>query len=98
MTALGIAALITAGVLMLWPIHANGVSGNAMQPHYRQFSLEADQPLPAHPTRADFVRLGLTWPHDIVNDRRAWAAITAGSGFALICLAMAATAASRRAR
>ena len=84
LSVLGLAALAAAIALMLWPIHADGVSGDALQPHYRSFAVEANQPLPAHPTRADFVRVGLTWPHDVVNNRRVLSASIAGGGAVLL--------------
>lgn len=85
---LGLALLVAAAVLMLWPLHANGVSGNALQPHYTSFGVEAYAPIPTHPTRTDFVKLGIAWPHDIVHDRRVLsAAIAAGGAFLLIAAA-----------
>ena len=38
---IGLALLVAAVVLMLLPLHANGVSGNALQPHYTQFGVAA---------------------------------------------------------
>lgn len=87
--ALGLALLAGAAVLMLWPIDANGVSGNAFRPRYTSFGVDSYAPLPAHATRADFVRLGITWPHDVVHDRRVFAAGTAAGGAVLAVAAVA---------
>ena len=87
LAVLGLAALAAAIVVMLWPIHANGVHGNAFQPHYTSFGVEAYAPLPMHPTHADYVRLGITPPHDVVRDRRIEAAGTAAAGVVLLLIA-----------
>lgn len=96
LAVLGLALLVAAAVLMLWPIHSNGVHGNALQPRYTSFGVEAYAPLPAHPTHADFVRLGITPPHDVVHDRRVLSAGIAGGG--LVLLLSAALIPSRESR
>jgi hypothetical protein len=91
--SLGLLLLAGAAVLMLWPIHANGVSGNAFRPHYKSYGVEAYSPLPAHPIRADFVSRGISWPPDTVHNRRILAAGTAAGG---VVLGLAAVAHRRR--
>ena len=96
---LGLALLIAAAVLMLWPLHANGVHGNALQPHYSGFGWYAYTSLPAQPTHADFVRAGITVPQDVVHDRRILAAAVAAAGaVALLGAALIRPAASRQRR
>jgi hypothetical protein len=104
---LGPALIVAAAVLMLWPLHANGVSGNAIRPHVHDFGWYSYIALPAHPTHADFVRAGVTPPQDVVHDRRWLAAEVAGAGAILGVLSVAvmrrrrpetATAASRPTR
>jgi len=84
---LGLALLAAAVAVMLWPLHANGVSGNAFQPHYSDFGRYSYVSLPAHPTHADFVRAGITVPQDVVRDRRLLAAAVAGAGLVLLIAA-----------
>jgi hypothetical protein len=85
--AIGSALLAAAAVLMLWPLHANGVSGNAAQPHYSDFGWYSYTALPAHPTHADFVRAGITTPQDVVHDRRVLSAGIAAGGAAMMLTA-----------
>ena len=84
LAVLGLLLLATAAALMLWPLHADGVRGNAFRPRYTSFGVEAYAPLPTHPTHADFVRLGITPPHDVVHDRRVLSAGIAGGGAVLL--------------
>lgn len=81
---LGLPLLVAAAMLMLWPLHDTGVSGNAFRPHYTSFGVEAYTPMPTHPTRADFVKLGIAWPHDVVHDRRVLSAAIAAGGAVLL--------------
>jgi len=81
---LALALLVAAAVLMLWPLDANGVHGNAFQPHYSDFGWYSYASLPAHPTHADFVRAGITVPQDVVHDRRVLSAAIAAGGVVLL--------------
>jgi len=84
---LGLALLVAAAVLMLWPLHANGVSGNALRPHYSGFGWYSYVSLPPHPTHADFVRAGITVPQDVVHDRRVLSAAIGAGGAVLLLVA-----------
>jgi hypothetical protein len=72
-------ALAGALVVLLWPLHANGVSGTALLPRYHDFgwvaydgpSLPADRPL----TLDDLRHAGVRVPQDVVERRRRIAAV-----------------------
>ena len=81
---LGLALLAAAVVLMLWPLHANGVHGNALRPHYSDFGWYSTVAMPPHPTHADFVRAGITVPQDVVRDRWVLSGAIAGAGTVLL--------------
>ncbi len=69
--AVGLAGVVAAGVIGLWPLRANGVTGSALRPHYSEyFSVYSLRPLPDRPTPADFRRAGVRLPIDAVHDRR----------------------------
>jgi hypothetical protein len=93
--ALGLLAAALA--LVLWPMHGNGLSGNALRPHYSSFGWYSYVAMPQHPTHEDFLRAGITMPQDVVRDRRILAAIVAATGVMLLG-GVGATAALRRAR
>jgi len=40
----------------LWPLDANGVSGNALRPRYTDFGFTTYAPLSLHPTHAELRR------------------------------------------
>ncbi len=80
MIALGQAGVAGGIVLAFWPIHHNGVSGNAITPHYGDFGWFAYAPLPAHPSLEDLRRGGVTVPQDVVAERRRGAAVVAAAG------------------
>ena len=76
----GIAALAAGIAMLLWPFHENGVSGNALRPHYGDFawfsysntlSTEDGQLLRGEPPS----------PRERVNDRR-----HAAEGFGVLAL------------
>jgi hypothetical protein len=48
----GLGLLAAAAVLVLLPMHGNGLSGSAVQPQYGAYYWASYQPLPAHPTTA----------------------------------------------
>ena len=81
---LGLALIVAAAVLMVWPLHANGVRGNALQPRYTSFGWYSYAAVPARPTHADFIRAGITVPQDVVHDRRVLSAELAGGGVVLL--------------
>jgi len=80
---LGLALVVAATVLMLWPLHANGLSGNAFQPHYKGFGWYSYTPPPAHYLTAYFIDAGPT-PQDLVHDRRVLSAAIAAGGAVLV--------------
>lgn len=84
--ATGIAAVSASTVLLLLPFRAEGVSGNAIRPHYGPFGWFSYEPLPEHPTRADLRRAGVASPRDAVRARRGQAAVLGILG-ALLLLA-----------
>ncbi|MDQ1683641.1 MAG: hypothetical protein QOC82_378 [Frankiaceae bacterium] len=86
---LGLALIVAAAVLMLWPLRANGVRGNALQPHYTSFGWYSYASLPVHPTHADFIRAGITVPQDVVHDRRVLSAGIAAGGAVMLAGAVA---------
>ena len=71
--AIGVAGIVAAVVIGFWPLHANGVSGSALRPHYGGMfyvGFYASGPLPDDPTPADLRRAGVRLPVDVVHDRR----------------------------
>jgi hypothetical protein len=75
---------------MLWPLHANGVSGMALRPHYNEyFSFTTYEQLPDHPTNDDLRHAGVRLPVDVVWRRRHIAEILAGTGVVLAAAGLA---------
>ena len=71
MVGVGVAAIAVALTLALWPLHSNGLRGNAIAPRYStSIGFYSLTPLPAHPTKADLRRAGITLPRDRVANRR----------------------------
>jgi hypothetical protein len=89
----GVMVVTGAAVLLLWPLHANGLSGTAARPHYSAFGWAGYAPLPTHPTPAVLREAGVTLPSDVVVTRRRQAAAVGGAGLAL---AAAGVVAARR--
>jgi hypothetical protein len=68
---LGVWALAIAVALAVWPLHGNGLSGNAVSPTYSKYvGFYSYTPLPPNPTKADLRRAGITLPQDVINARR----------------------------
>jgi len=80
----GLAAITLALGLMLAPIRADGVSGNAITPKYTGFGWFAYEPLPEHPTISDLRAAGVRVPQDAVASRRWLAATVATAGLAAL--------------
>ena len=80
----GVAAIALALGLMVAPITASGVSGNAFAPKYIGFGWFAYEPLPAHPTTSDLRSAGVRVPQDAVAGRRRAAAIIGTAGLAAL--------------
>jgi hypothetical protein len=76
--------LLAALVPALLPLHASGVSGNALSPVYSDFGWSTYQPMPEHPTLDDFRRAGIEVPQDVVSDRRRLAGALAAVGAVLV--------------
>lgn len=77
--------LVLAAVLVLvWPLRANGLSGSALNPHYREFGFTSYLPLPERPTHAQLRAAGLVLPQDVVERHRHWAELLAAVGAALL--------------
>jgi hypothetical protein len=68
------AGLLTAAVavtVLLWPLHANGVTGSALMPHYSEyFGFMTTRPIPDPATNDDLRRAGVRLPIDVVWHRR----------------------------
>jgi len=76
----GLGGVAGAVGLLLWPLNSEGIGGNAITPHYRDFGWFSYAPLPDHPSRDDLRRAGVTVPDDAVAERRRDAAVAAGLG------------------
>lgn len=83
----GLAAIVVALGLMVAPIRADGVSGNAIAPRYTDFGWFAYEPLPDHPTSDDLRSAGVRVPQDAVAERRRESAAIAAAGLALLLVA-----------
>ena len=71
--AIGVTGIVAGIVIGFWPLHANGVSGSAVRPHYAgtfYFGFYASASMPDNPTTADLRRAGVRFPVDVVRDRR----------------------------
>lgn|GEM_PF-5035009 len=84
----GLGLLAAAAVLVLLPMHGNGLSGSAVQPQYGAYYWASYQPLPAHPTTAELRRAGLQLPQDLVSSRRYMAAAVGATGVAATALGL----------
>lgn len=82
--ATGLLVLASAALLALLPMRGNGLSGNAVLPHYGTFGwyVASSQPVPAHPTPADLRRLGVRFPQDLVRSRRYLVGAVGATGLA----------------
>lgn len=68
-------ALVAAAVAVaLWPLHADGVTGNALVPRYGDFGWYSYEPVTAPMTMAQLRRAGVRVPQDAVDKRRRIAA------------------------
>ena len=89
--AVALTLVAAAVAVLLWPLHANGVSGSALTPRYSHyFGISSAEPIPEHPTKADLRRAGVRLPQDVVTHRRHIALALVAAGLTLA----AATAAS----
>jgi hypothetical protein len=81
--ALAAAGMVVAGlVVALWPLHANGVSGNALAPKHHPFDVGvySYRPLPEHVTIGALRGLGVHVPQDDIDRRRRIAAALVAAG------------------
>jgi hypothetical protein len=79
----GFVAILSAAVMVVWPLHANGVSGSALVPHYKDFGFQSYVSLPRYASLADLRRAGLPLPQDAVAHRRDLVYWVLGCGIAL---------------
>lgn len=86
--ALGTAAVVAAVVLMVTPVGAEGVSGNAISPRYSDFGWVSYTPLPEDSTLADLRAAGVRVPHDAVAARRYEAGGAFAGGLVLLAVAL----------
>jgi hypothetical protein len=81
MTVLAL-AMVAAGVAVAFrPLHAAGVTGNALRPHYGDFGWFAYQPLTGPVTVSQLRRAGVHIPQDDVDHRRRVAGGLIAGGF-----------------
>jgi hypothetical protein len=80
----GCGAVATGAVLLLWPFRRSGLAGNAIRPRYTDFGWVSNEPLPEHPTRADFRRAGIRMPQDVLGRRRLLAGAVTAAGLAAL--------------
>jgi hypothetical protein len=80
----GAAVVVAAAALLLWPLHEEGVTGNALRPSYGDFGWFAYAPVPEHPTTGDLRTAGVRVPQDAVARRREVAAGLAVGGVVLL--------------
>jgi hypothetical protein len=84
--AAGIVLIAVAVAVVVWPLHANGVTGMALRPHYHDFGFTSPDQLPLHLTKADLRRAGVRLPEDVVAHRRHLAELLAAIGL-VVCVA-----------
>ena len=65
----GIAAVVAAVLLLLWPLNEPGVTGTPLAPHYRPFGWNSYVSLPEHPKLDELRRAGIPLPQDAVHRR-----------------------------
>ena len=89
-------AIVGAGLVVAFrPLHANGLRGSAVRPHYTDFGWFSYTPMPAQVTVADLRRAGVRTPYDVVDERRRLAGGVVAAG--LILAGAVATASVRAA-
>jgi hypothetical protein len=96
--AAALALAAAAAAVVLWPLHANGVSGTALWPRYADFGWTTFAPLPTHPTMADLRAAGVAFPQDLVRHRRHVAEVLAVASLLAVGVAGAARIARRGGR
>jgi len=94
----GLALIVLAAALLVWPLRGTGIDGNALFPQYSEFSFgwSAYAPMPANPSPEDLRRAGVPLPRDSVAQRRAQAGVVAGIGVVLLAAAVVAARSGRR--
>jgi hypothetical protein len=94
-----LALVVSASLVVLWPLSATGVSGSALTPRYHDFGFWSFEPLPRYATTTDLRHAGIRLPQDVVAHRRhiadglAWGAVAS-----VVVLSAAAFAEYRRRR
>lgn len=82
--------------MLLWPLHENGVSGNALRPHYGDYGwFTYSNTLSTSGSEGQLVISNVDMPRDVVADRR-----HAAAGFGVLGLLLVAVGvvSGRRAR
>jgi hypothetical protein len=92
----GLAFLGVAAAVLLWPLHAEGVSGRAIAPHYLDVRIPVTTPIGTDVTTAYLRDAGYQLPQDLVWHRRHVAELLAASG--VLAFGLGATASRRRRR
>ncbi|MCW2497964.1 hypothetical protein [Jatrophihabitans sp.] len=90
--------LVAVGLtVLLWPLHANGVSGSALLPHYaKELGFQTSYALPLHPTLGELRLAGVRLPGDVVAHRRRLGELVGGIGLALVVVSSVFAARHRR--
>ena len=96
LSSIALACLGVAAAVLLWPLHANGVSGSALRPHYRDFGFATDQSVPENPTFDDLRRAGIRLPQDVVSHRRHIAELVGVLGVVVVVTGSVSTLITRR--
>ena len=81
----GLIAILAALGVAAWPLHARGVTGNALSPHYHSYyvGISSYDPIPAHVSLSYLRHHGVRVPQDVVADRRRAAAAVLVFGLVL---------------
>jgi hypothetical protein len=96
----GVVALVGAFVILLLPLDADGVSGSALRPHYRDqvVGISISGPLPDWFTASSLPMGGFEIPQDVVAHRRHVAELVGSLGAVVLAFGCAMAVAGKRRR
>ena len=94
----GVAGLVAAAALAVWPLSADGAAGNALRPQYGSFGWTAYAPLPEDASLDDLRAAGVDLPQDVVAGRRTAVAGLGLAGVVLVGSALRRPSGPRRRR